>query len=257
MDRSIFVQYTDFLLGVGRLDLGVSVLTRRPVVQEIGDQMWHTFALGTASMVVAVVIGVPLGVMSAVRRNSALDQGLRIVALFGICMPQFWIGLLALWLFALILGWFPIMGAGRSSNPIDYLWHLILPAFTCGYGNSALIMRMTRSCMLEVISQEYIRTARAKGLAERVVVYRHALRNALIPVVTIVGLNIGWLLGGAVVVETVFARPGLGKLLVDAMFTRDYAQAQASLIIFGLTFMIGNLLADLTYGLADPRIRYG
>ena len=256
LDKPIIMQYFDFLWGVIRLDLGKSLLTRRPVMTEIGDQVVHTFVLAVASLIVAVVIAVPLGVVSAIKRNSVLDQILRVVALFGISMPEFWKGLLALWLFGLALGWFPITGAGLFSDPLGYLHRLILPSISIGYGSAALIMRMTRSCMLEVISQDYIRTARAKGLMERVVVYRHALKNALIPVVTIVGLNIGWLLGGTVVVEMVFARPGLGKLLVDAMFTRDYAQAQGSLMIFAVTFMLANLLADLIYGFVDPRVKY-
>lgn len=256
LDRPLVIQYLDYLWGVVRLDLGTSFLTRRPVMTEISDQAMHTFALGALAVLVSIIIGIPAGVVSAVRRNSFADQGLRVVALFGISMPEFWQGLLVLWLFGLTLGWLPIIGAGQFSQPLDYLYHLILPALAVGYRGAGLTMRMTRSCMLEVLSQDYMRTAVAKGLAQRAVIYGHGLRNALIPVVTVVGLNVGWILGGTVIAEMVFARPGLGKLLVDAMFTRDYAQAQGSLIIFALTFTVINLLSDLVYGLVDPRIKY-
>jgi ABC-type dipeptide/oligopeptide/nickel transport system permease component len=256
LDRPLYVQYLDYLWKALHADFGRSFFTRQPVLVEIRRQLPWTLQLAAAGTLFSVAFAVPLGVFSAVSRNRASDHLLRVLALLGVSMPQFWLGLLLLWVFGLILGWFPVIGAGDPSDPLSVLRALILPAVALGLGISALVMRMTRSCMLEVIGQDYIRTARAKGLKERVVVFRHALKNALIPVITIVALDIGRLLGGTVVIEVVFSRPGLGKLMLDAIMTKDSPQAQVGVLVYALFFVAINLATDITYAFVDPRVKY-
>jgi peptide/nickel transport system permease protein/oligopeptide transport system permease protein len=200
-------------------------------------------------MLVSVALGIPFGVIAAVRHNSLIDRGSTIIALLGICTPTFWLGLMLMLLFSVQLGWLPSFGRGGIT-------HLILPAITLGASASAIIARVTRSSMIEVLSEDFIRTARAKGLAERIVVYRHAIKNALIPIITILGLEFGFLLSGSVVTETVFSYPGLGLLLISSINNRDFPVVQGALLLFALQFVIVNLVVDLLYGFVDPRITY-
>ncbi|MFZ5825738.1 MAG: ABC transporter permease [Bacillota bacterium] len=255
LDRPLYVQFASFMGRYVQGDMGVSIRTRRLVVEEITSRFPHTARLAIAGGVVAVLLGVPLGVLAASRRGSLLDLSSLIVSSAGVSAPVFWIGLLFSLLFAVKLRWFPTVGGGRPGDWEGIIRALVLPAITLGLSGMALVARMTRSSMLEVLREDYIRTSRAKGLAERVVIYKHALRNAAIPIVTIVGLNIGYLLGGAVLVETVFARPGLGKLLVDAILARDYPVVQGVTFVIAIGFIGVNLVTDLFYGYLDPRIK--
>lgn len=254
LDRPLPVQFVSFVGRYARGDLGTSLRTRRPVVQEIADRFPQTLYLTLAATLIAVVLGVPLGVISATRRGSLADLFSLVLSMGGIAAPVFWVGLLLSMVFAIRLRWFPSIGAGQPGDTLSMLRALVLPAVTLGLSTMALIARMTRSSMLDVLGEEYVRTARAKGLADRVVIYKHALKNAAIPIVSIVGLNMGYLLGGAVVVETVFARPGLGKLLVDAILARDYPVVQGVTFFVAAGFIVINLLTDLLYALLNPQV---
>jgi len=255
LDRPLPLQFVSFVERYLRGELGNSIRTRRPVAEEISDRFPHTFLLAAAGVFIAVLFGVPLGIIAATRRGSMLDLVSLVLSMTGIAAPVFWVGLLLSMLFAIRLRWFPAIGAGKPGDLVSILQALVLPAFTLGFSTMALIARMTRSSMLEVLREDYVRTARAKGLSEKIVLYKHALRNAAIPIVTIVGLNIGYLLGGAVLVETVFARPGLGKLLVDAILARDYPVVQGVTFFVATSFILVNLLTDLIYALLDPQVR--
>ena len=250
LDEPILKQYGRFVGNALRGDLGTSIRSRRAVSTEIGDNVGSTAQLALASMAVAVAIGVPLGLMAALLRNSWFDAGSMIVALLGVSMPSFWLGLLMIVAFSLHLGWFPATGGGD-------LWHLVLPSVTLGMIASAIIARLTRSSMLEVLGQDYVRTARAKGLAWWGVVVRHALKNALIPVITIFGLQFGNLLAGAVIVETVFSRPGLGRLIVGGILAKDFPLVQGTVLFVATAYVIINVLVDIAYAFVDPRIRFG
>jgi peptide/nickel transport system permease protein len=250
LDEPILKQYGRFVGNAVRGDLGTSIRSRRAVSTEIGENVGSTAQLALASMAVAIAIGVPLGLMAALLRNSWLDAGSMIVALLGVSMPSFWLGLLLIFTFSLHLGWFPATGGGD-------LWHLVLPSVTLGMIASAIIARLTRSSMLEVLGQDYVRTARAKGLAWWGVVVRHALKNALIPVITIFGLQFGNLLAGAVIVETVFSRPGLGRLIVGGILAKDFPLVQGTVLFVATAYVMINVLVDLTYAFVDPRIRFG
>lgn len=254
-DRPLIEQYLSYVVDVARGDLGKSIFSRQPVTDEIRQYFPYTAELALVSVVVASLIGIPLGIFSALKRNSWLDHVSRVVAMIGVSMPHFWFGLVLMWGFALNLRWFPFSGGGDLTDPVSNLRHLALPTMVLGLGGSALIARMTRSCMLEVLGQDYLRTARAKGIRERVVIIRHAFRNAMLPVVTVIGLQIGALMGGVVTTEAVFARPGLGKLLFDSLDLRDYSQAQACLLVFALILVLVNILVDITYAFLDPRIK--
>lgn len=243
-------QYGRFVANALRGDLGLSIRSKRPVRNEIGENIGATLQLAAAALLVAATIGVPLGIIAALKQHSWLDLGPMLLALGGVSMPSFWLGLLLIFLFSLKLGWFPATGGGD-------LQHLVLPALTLGLGASAIIARLTRSSMLEVLRQEYMTTARAKGLREVSVVVRHGLKNALIPVVTIFGLQFGNLLAGTVVVETVFARPGIGRLIVSSILAKDFPMVQGIILLTATTYVLANLLVDLTYGVLDPRIRLG
>lgn len=249
LDQPLPVQYLYFLRSVVRGDLGRSLFNGAPVVEELRQRFPRTVRLALASMVVASLIGIPAGILAATRHLSWLDTLVMLVALVGVSMPVFWLGLNLILVFSVRLQWLPAFG-------YETWRHLLLPSFTLGAASAAIVARMTRSSMLEVLGQDYIRTARAKGLAERVVVNRHALRNALIPVVTVLGLQLGTLLSGAVLTETVFAWPGIGRLLVDAVLARDYPIIQGATLLIAATFVALNLAVDLLYGLLDPRIRY-
>ena len=255
LDRPLPVQLGNFMGRYLRGDLGDSIRNRRPVAEEIGGRFPYTFFLTATGVLVAVILGVPLGILAATRRGSWIDLSSLSVSMIGIAAPVFWVGLLLSMLFAIKLRWFPSIGAGRPGDYVSMARALVLPAFTLGLSTMALIARMTRSSMLDVLREDYIRTARAKGLGERAVLYKHALKNAAIPIVTIVGLNMGYLLGGAVLVETVFARPGLGKLLVDAILARDYPVVQGVTFFVALIFILINLLTDLVYALLDPQVQ--
>ncbi|MCS7068858.1 MAG: ABC transporter permease [Meiothermus sp.] len=249
LDQPWHVQLALYAANVARGDLGQSVRTRKPVSYELSQYFPNTLRLTLGAMLVALLIGIPAGILAALRPGTIFDLLAMLGALIGVSMPVFWFGLMAILIFSVQLGWFPVAGTGT-------LWHLVLPAITLGTGTAAILARMTRSAMLEVLSQDYIRTARAKGLAGRVVVFKHALRNALIPVVTITGLQFGGLLEGAVITETVFAWPGIGQLLVGSILARDYPVVQGAVLLIAVAFILINLVVDLLYGAIDPRIRY-
>lgn len=249
LDQPLPVQYLYFLRNVIRGDLGRSLFNGAPVVEELAQRFPRTVRLALASILIASLIGIPAGVFAATRRSSWVDTLVMVVALAGVSVPVFWLGLNLILVFSVRLQWLPAFG-------YETWRHLILPSVTLGAASAAIVARMTRSAMLEVLSQDYVRTARAKGLAERVVVNRHALRNALIPVVTILGLQLGTLLSGAVLTETVFAWPGIGRLLVEAVLARDYPVIQGATLLIAATFVALNVLVDVLYGLLDPRIRY-
>jgi peptide/nickel transport system permease protein len=230
-------------------DLGTSIRSNKPVTQEIMDNLPSTLELALAGLLIAGMLGITLGVLAAVKQYSWLDVGSMLVALIGISMPSFWLGLLFIFAFSLRFRLFPATGGGD-------LKHLILPAVTLGLGAAAIIARLTRSSMLEVMRHEYVTTARAKGIKESRVIIRHALKNALIPVVTIFGLQFGQLLAGTVVIETVFGRPGIGRLIVDAILNKDFPLVQGIVLVVAVSYVIVNLLVDLVYAFLDPRIRY-
>jgi peptide/nickel transport system permease protein len=250
LDRPLVVQYGYFLRNAVRGDLGRSLFNGAPVRDELAQRFPRTVRLAAASMLVALLIGIPAGILSATRHLSWVDSLVMVAALAGVSVPVFWLGLNLILIFAVRLAWLPAFG-------YETWRHLILPSVTLGTASAAIIARMTRSSMLEVLRQDYVRTARAKGVAERVVVSRHALRNALIPVATVVGLQLGTLVSGAVLTENVFAWPGVGRLLVDAVLARDYPVVQGAVLLIATTFVVLNLLVDVLYALLDPRIRYG
>ena len=250
LDEPILKQYGRFVTGAVRGDLGTSIRSRRPVITEIRENLGSTAQLAAAAMVVAVALGIPLGLLAALARNSWLDVASMGAALLGVSMPSFWLGLLLIFVFSLHLAWFPATGGGD-------LHHLVLPAITLGMIAAAIIARLTRSSMLEVLGQDYVRTARAKGLGGFAVVVRHALKNALIPVITIFGLQFGNLLAGAVIVETVFSRPGLGRLIVGGILNKDFPLVQGVVLFVATIYVVINVLVDVAYAYADPRIRLG
>lgn len=248
LDKPFLVQYGIYIANLARGDLGVSIRTQRDVIVEIMARYPATMELAGAAIIFATVIGMVTGIVAARNQNSLFDYGSMVVSLFGLSMPAFWLGLMLMLVFAVMLGWFPAVGRGGWS-------HMVLPAFSLGIQSTAVIARMTRSSLLEVIRQDYIRTARAKGLAERVVVYKHAVRNALIPVVTVIGIQFGGLLAGAILTETVFAWPGVGRLLIKSIYTRDYPLVQGTILFIAFNFVFINLLVDLLYGFINPRLR--
>ena len=250
LDEPILKQYGRFVTSAARGDLGTSIRSRRPVTIEIGENLASTAQLALAAMLVAIGLGIPLGLLAALSRNSWLDVASMGGALLGVSMPSFWLGLLLIFVFSLHLAWFPATGGGD-------LHHLILPAVTLGMIAAAIIARLTRSSMLEVLGQDYVRTARAKGLGGFSVVVRHALKNALIPIITIFGLQFGNLLAGAVIVETVFSRPGLGRLIVGGILNKDFPLVQGTVLFVATIYVLINLLVDVAYAYADPRIRFG
>jgi peptide/nickel transport system permease protein len=277
LHRPLAVQYVDYLWRSVQFDFGKSFRHGYPVSEYIARMFPHTFVLVTSSAVIAALVGIPVGIVSALkRRNPLVDYPLRIFALLGLSMPVFWLGILLLIGFSLHLDIFPLIGGGdldgvlamlRSgeifSNPRDFLTavgdvlhHLALPAFTLGFTLAATVSRLSRSAMLEVISQDYIRTARAKGQGERIVVYKHALRNMMVPLLTIIGIFVAIALTGTVLTETVFTRPGLGKMLIDAIGARDYPLAQGAITVFTMTIIAVNLVIDMLYAVVDPRITY-
>lgn len=249
LDRPVHVQYLDYLRRLSRGNLGLSITTRLPVTEELGPRFINTIKLALWSILLATVIGVLLGTVAAVRQGSVVDHLASVVALMGISIPVFWLGLLMMYLFSVQLRLLPSAGN-------DTWRHYFMPALSLATFSLAFIARMTRSSLLEVIRQDYVRTARAKGVPELFVVARHALRNALLPVVIIVGLRFGYMLGGAVVTEEVFAWPGMGRLLVTAVGQRDIPLIQGALLVFATSFIVVNIAVDLLYGYLDPQIRY-
>lgn len=270
LDRPFWVQFGDFLAGAVQGDLGMSYRTNRPVIEMIKERLPATLELTLTAFVLSIAIAIPIGVISAVKKYSLIDYTSMMGALFGISMPSFWLGLVLILIASLYLGWFP--ASGRGGSLLEGLWvlltqlnpgpvirsvrHLALPSITLGLITAALITRLTRSNMLEVLKEDYIRTARAKGLSERVVVYRHALKNALLPVVTVLGLRLGQLLGGSVIVETVFAWPGAGRMIISSINRRDFMVVQGMVLVLATAFVLANLAVDIIYTWLDPRIRY-
>jgi peptide/nickel transport system permease protein len=255
LDLPLYIQYGRFMGGLLQGDLGRSLVTNQPVLLEVLRPFPYTLELALSGILVSILLGIPIGVISAIRRNTFLDYFVRSVSISGISVPTFFLAIVLLLFFSYWLGWFPIIGAGDSSSWRSLLTHLVLPASTLGISMSVLIMRLTRSCMLEVLNQDYIRTARAKGLAEKTVILVHALKNAMLPIVTVLGLQMGQFLGGAVVTETVFARQGVGKLLLDAILARDYPQVQGTVLMFGCGVIFVNIIVDISYRFLDPRIK--
>lgn len=256
LDRPLMVQYGTYLADLCRGDLGKSLITQRPVVNEITQALPYTIDLTVAGMVLGILMGVPIGIFTALKRNQLPDYLGRIFSLTGISMPEFYLGILLMYVFSVKLNLFPVIGGGDLNDWGSRIYHLVLPAFTLGIIMTSFISRMTRSSMLNVIGEDYVRTARAKGVNEKMVVYKHALRNALIPTTTVIGLYAGILMGGSVLTEIVYSRPGLGKMMVFAVKDRDYMTLQTVIIIFSAAVFLLNLLTDILYSLIDPRIEY-
>lgn len=249
LNRPLYVQYFSFLKGFFTGNLGQSYFYNENIGDLIIDRLPNTLSMTGLALVISYIIAIPTGVLAAVYHGKFLDLTAMVVALIGLAMPQFWLGLLLLFFFSVQLGWFPSSGTGT-------IMHLVLPSITFGAYGAAMTSRLTRSAMLEVLSEDYIKTARAKGLKERVVLYKHGLRNAISPIISLLGMRLGWLVGGAVMVEVVFNRPGIGRLLINSIYRRDYLVTQTLILLLAFSVIIGNLLADVLYGLANPRIRY-
>jgi peptide/nickel transport system permease protein len=249
LDRPLIEQYGAFLAGLVRGDLGTSLRTGQPVTSQIVERMPATFELAAAAMLVAICVSIPLGIAAAVRRGTAVDHAAMTLALTGVSVPNFWLGPLLAIVFAVELGWLPVSGRGTPQ-------HLILPAVSLGAALAAILARMTRASMLEELREQYVLAARARGVARLRAIVRHAFRNSLIPVVTLVGLQFGAVLTGAVITETIFAWPGIGRLLIQSIGFRDYPLVQGCILLIAVTYVGVNLLTDLVYGVLDPRIRY-
>lgn len=256
LDQPLPVRYLYWMRGVLHGDLGESQRSQQPVTKLIAEKLPVTVELACLAIVIALVIGIPAGVVAAVRRGSPWDYGASVFALWGLSTPNFWLGIMLILLFSVTLGWLPASGyVSPFENLRANLAAMIMPAFVLGNAIAAVLMRHTRSAMLQVLSQEYVRTARAKGAAERTVILKHALRNALIPIITLGALEFGTLLSGAVLTEQVFTIPGFGKLIVDAVFNRDYAVIQGVVLVTATAYIVLNFAADVAYALANPRIR--
>jgi peptide/nickel transport system permease protein len=257
LDRPVYEQLAGFYGRILRGDLGQSYFLDRPVSRALWERAEPTLVLMLCSLLVAVAIGVPSGTIAAAYRGSAWDRGLMLVSLLGVCIPGFWLSLNFIYFFAVRLGWLPAAGyVSVLTDPLGALRYMVLPAFSLGFNQSALIARISRSCMLEVLQQDYIRTARAKGLSHRAVTWIHAFRNALVPVVTVIGITTAVLIGGAVVTEIVFNIPGLGRLIISAILRRDYPVVQGVVLVTATAYVVINLGVDLVYAMIDPRIRY-
>ena len=249
LDRPLVQQYAAFLAGLVKGDLGTSLRTGLPVTEQIVERMPATFELAAAAMLVAILFSMPLGIAAAVRRGTVVDHAAMTVSLAGVSVPNFWLGPLLAIVFAVELGWLPVSGRGTWA-------HLVLPAVSLGAALAAILARMTRATMLEELREPYVQAARARGVSRSRAVMRHAFRNSLIPVVTLVGLQFGAVLTGAVITETIFAWPGIGRLLIQSIGFRDYPLVQGCILLIALTYVAVNLLTDMLYGVLDPRIRY-
>ena len=257
LDRPLPIQYFDWVTDMVTGNWGNSFQNKRSVVSELAARIPHTLQLAIAAFVLGAVLGVAAGVVAALRRNSILDMFATSGAMFGIAVPDFWFALMLILLFSVTLGWLPVFGSALVwEEPVSGIKHLILPATALGLNGAATIMRQTRSALLEVMGEDYIRTARAKGLMERRVIWLHALKNSMLPVITILGLRLGGILGGSVIIETMFSWPGVGRLAVFALQRADYPVIQAIVMISAVTILIANLLTDIAYAYLDPRIRY-
>jgi len=256
LDQPIHVQYGTWLAQALQGDLGVSWQVGMPVQQMILARLQVTVELTLGAMLVALVVGIPFGIISAIKENTALDHVIRIASLFSLSMPIFWQAAMMILILSVWLRWAPVGYVELAADPGANLRQMILPWIVLGTAVAATIMRMTRSCLLEVMRQDYIRTARAKGLRERAVIWSHALKNAMIPVITVAGLQVGYLLGGAVVTEEVFTLPGIGRLVLWAIYQRDYPLVQGTVLFIAVAFALTNLVVDAIYGYLDPRIRY-
>jgi len=256
LNKPLWIQYVDFIKGMFLGDLGKSIISGIPVIRQISRALPYTLQLTFFGIVLGLLIGIPLGVLTALYRNQPLDYIGRIFSLVGQSFPSFYLGLLLILLFSIKIPLFPIVGAGASGDLVDILYHLFLPGLTMGLIMAAYVTRMTRSVMLNVLHEDYIRTARAKGVREMMVIFKHALKNTMVPVVSIIGVYSIVLIGGSIMVEIIFSRPGLGKMMVGAMMQRDYITMQSTMAVYSI-FVVGlNLITDLAYGLVDPRIKY-
>ena len=248
LDQPIYIQYAMYMGRLAEGDLGRSIVGNQPVLDILLTRFPPTLILATTSLFIAVLIGLSLGFLAAYKRGTVIDVGAMILAVLGVSMPHFWLGLLLLFLFALELGWLPVAGSDLRS--------MILPALTLGIANAAVLARLTRSAMIDIFDQDFVRTARAKGLPKTVVLYRHALRAGLVPIVSMMGLQFAYMMGGAIVVENVFAWNGVGRLAIEAVFARDYPLIQGFILFFATVVVLVSLLIDLLYAVLDPRIRY-
>jgi ABC-type dipeptide/oligopeptide/nickel transport system permease component len=250
LDESIPLQYGRYIVQLAQGDLGTSLFTQRSVVTTIAEQLPSTIELALSAMLMAIALGTTLGILAAVRHRTWLDVLIIATSVAGISVPIFWSAILLIWLFALLLGWLPATGQGG-------IRHLVLPALVLGFASAGAITRLVRASLLEVMDQDFVNTARAKGLAEGTILLRHALKNAFIPVTSIIGLQFGFLLGGTVVIETIFSRPGIGRLMVNAILWKDLPLVQGIVLLIALVYTLVNLATDVAYAYLDPRIRYG
>ncbi|MCG8632724.1 MAG: ABC transporter permease [Desulfobacterales bacterium] len=248
LDKPLPVQYGIWVKNLFNGDLGSSIIEKRPVTELLAHHLPYSISLGLTALALSFILGVSMGVISAAAKNTIFDHLAMVTALFGVTIPAFWLGLILILIFAVQLTWFPVSGSGDLAS-------LVLPAVTVGLGGAGLIARVTRVSMLEVASKDFIVMLHAKGLGKKAILLRHILRNALIPVITILGLRIGWVLGGAVTVEIVFGRPGLGQLLITGLFRRDYPVIQGAMLLLAMGIMMGTFLADILYAVTDPRVR--
>ena len=256
LNDPLYIQYANFLADLFQGDLGNSLITGASIGEQVLAVLPYTLELTITAVLIGAALGVPIGVYTAVHRNSLPDYVGRILSLAGLSVPAFYLGILIMWVFALQLGWFPAVGGGDLSDPRDNLSHLVLPATTLGLIMTASVARLARSAMLNVLEEDYVRTARAKGLADRVVILRHGLRAALVPIVAIIGIWSANLIADSVLTETVFARPGLGKMLVGAIQQRDYTALQSVMVVYTAFIIVINLITDVVYGVVDPRITH-
>ncbi|SRR5579875_203025 len=255
LDRPLIVQYLLYMGAALHGNLGTSIISQQPALSVVMSNLLPSIELAVAGVAIAAAVGIPFGMLSAARHGTIVDLSVMLGALGGISFPVFWIGLVAILIFAHALRWFPSVGAGSAGDPASQLRHLALPALVLGLSVAAYIARLSRSAMLEVLGQDFIRTARSKGLSERAVMWRHALRNALVPVLSVIGVTIAWAFGNAILVEIVFSRPGLGSLILKAVSARDYPLVQAAVFVLAVAVVLINTTIDVLYGIIDPRIR--
>ncbi len=256
LDEPLSVQYISAVKKLLKGDLGNSLINDRPIAPQIMRVLPYTIELTIAAIIIGLLIGIPSGVAAALNRNKMTDYLLRVFSLAGLSMPSFYLGILLLLAFAVQLDWFPIIGFTRSESFLDRIHYLFLPALSLGLNKAAFVSRVTRSNMLERLASDYVRTARAKGLSEYKVVFKHTLKDCMIPIVTVSGVYVGVLLGGAILTESIFNRPGLGKFLVEAISQRDYNAIQSGLVFYGILIVLVNLAVDIVYGFIDPRVKY-